>query len=127
MKKALFIMLICFVIVQIAAVTIETSSGISFKGDITKVVGDRYYVKTSSGVSVIFKSEIVKATSDAGFDVTSNILSMKPNPEPDQKSMEFDKQLSTMKAITKPLWVLAISSTAYYLYCVYRTENPKYK
>lgn len=127
MKKALFIMLICFVIVQIAAVTIETSSGISFKGDITKVVGDRYYVKTSSGVSVIFKSEIVKATSDAGFDVTSNILSMKPDPEPDQKSMEFDKQLSTMKAITKPLWVLAISSTAYYLYCVYRTENPKYK
>lgn len=83
-------------------------------------------IRAASGVVAVFQAEITKVISDAGFDVTTNILAMQPVPVQDQAKQVMDEQLASYRVIAYPLWLLAVSTSAYYAYRAYRLNNPKY-
>lgn len=129
MKKLLTTLILIALFAFISAVTIETATGIKFKGDITKVIGDQFYIKTASGTYVVFRQEITKAISDAGFDVTEQILSRPSSidsslPNPDSNLPDNRTLLNQYKVIAYPLWAFVIVSATYYGYRMYRLNNP---
>jgi len=131
MKKLLTTIFLIALFAFVSAVTLETASGIKFKGEITKIIGDQFYIKTFSGTYVVFRQEITKAISDAGFDVTEQIISMPSSVDnsltnPDSNLPDNRTLLNQYTVIAYPLWAFVIVSATYYGYRIYRLNNPKY-
>lgn len=121
MKTVVLLVIMMLFAALLPAVTLTLSSGIVYKGEILSVANDQYRVKTSTDVVVVFKQEIVKAVSDAGFDVTDAILNMEQTTTavvpPANKVY-----IANASAITTPLWLMVLLSIGSLVYALSQSE-----
>lgn len=123
MKKITIVLVVLMLIAPLMSITIETKGGETVKGAFTKKIANRYNIKTITGNIVVFEEEIERVISDTGRDITETFLAMEPEPTPEPLPPVSPMLFTNAKVISTPLWVLTISTIAFYAYSVFNMER----
>jgi hypothetical protein len=122
MKRIVLLLVLITLTVAAVAVRIETTSGITHKGEFVKKTGDMYFIKTTMGNVTVFEEEITAAYSDAGIDITESFIAMDPTQELAQDIQPSPYLIKNLNQLSTPLWVFTIASIGYYVYVISKME-----
>ena len=122
MKKIIIMIMLITIVTVAMAVRIETTSGLTHKGDLLKKVGQMYVIKTNMGNISVFEQEILTVLSDSGTDITQSFIAMDPTAEPAPKFETHPYLITNLKQISTPLWIFTIASIGYYAYAISKME-----
>lgn len=122
MKRIVLLLVLITLTVAAVAVRIETTSGITHKGEFVTKTGDMYFIKTTMGNVTVFEEEITAAYSDAGIDITESFIAMDPTQEPAQDIQPSPYLIKNLNQLSTPLWVFTIASIGYYVYVISKME-----
>jgi|LSQX01.3.fsa_nt_gb hypothetical protein len=125
MKKITITLIVLILFAPLLSVIIETNDGRTIKGSFIKKQESRYTIKAATGDVVIFEEEIQRALSDTGTDITETFLAMTPEPVLEPLPRANPVALSNIDVISRPLWVLTVSTIAFYIYSVFNMEETK--
>lgn len=122
MKKIIIMIMLITIVTVAMAVRIETTSGISHRGELIKKVGNMYFLKTTMGKVTVFEEEIAKAYSDTGIDITESFIAMEPTELPSAPLQVSPHLITNFSQISTPLWIFTIASIGYYVYAISKMD-----